>query len=330
MDRALNLMVVFFGGGIGCVLRLLIDGNTTSPFTITNVCACLLMGMSYSLICYRVWLTNKFVISFVNVGFLGGLSTITPLAIYVLHTDLVSNWFMALLLLIGQIIFFVVVSVIGYIVTSAVLQYGLHKKRHMSRLESGRNLAIYNSTLPNYHQIKERYEQLKALNINFKESQHDPIVGQLINELKVLTTNHIMTLTSLNRQYIQNLKKEKCVLTPINEFTRISRDESQFIGENEPTYSEQMALIKTMRQTICGTSCSILAIKKLSRQLLTKQTTQRLRLAAQLQIEPKSVHSPQVRRSRRNSLLQSRLFTANDCPCDSVSCLPSNSVNCLP
>ena len=250
MDRALNLMVVFFGGGIGCVLRLLIDGNTTSPFTITNVCACLLMGMSYSLICYRVWLTNKFVISFVNVGFLGGLSTITPLAIYVLHTDLVSNWFMALLLLIGQIIFFVVVSVIGYIVTSAVLQYGLHKKRHMSRLESGRNLAIYTSTLPNYHQIKERYEQLKALNINFKESQHDPIVGQLINELKVLTTNHIMTLTSLNRQYIQNLKKEKCVLTPINEFTRISRDESQFIGENEPTYSEQMDLIKTMRQDI--------------------------------------------------------------------------------
>lgn len=250
MDRALNLMVVFFGGGIGCVLRLLIDGNTTSPFTITNVCACLLMGASYSLICYRVLLTNKFVISFVNVGFLGGLSTITPLAIYVLHTDLVSNWFMALLLLIGQIIFFVVVSVIGYIVTSAVLQYGLHKKRHMSRLESGRNLAIYTSTLPNYHQIKERYEQLKALNINFKESQHDPIVGQMINELKVLTTNHIMTLTSLNRQYIQNLKKEKCVLTPINEFTRISRDESQFIGENEPTYSEQMALIKTMRKDI--------------------------------------------------------------------------------
>ena len=120
----------------------------------------------------------------------------------------------------------------------------------MSRLESGRNLAIYTSTLPNYHQIKERYEQLKALNIDFKESQHDPIVGQLINELKVLTTNHIMTLTSLNRQYIQNLKKEKCVLTPINEFTRISRDESQFIGENEPTYSEQMALIKTMRQDI--------------------------------------------------------------------------------
>ena len=250
MDRALNLMVVFFGGGIGCVLRLLIDGNTTNPFTITNVCACLLMGASYSLICYRVLLTNKFVISFVNVGFLGGLSTITPLAIYVLHTDLVSNWFMALLLLIGQIIFFVVVSVIGYIVTSAVLQYGLHKKRHMSRLESGRNLAIYSSTLPNYHQIKERYEQLKALNIDFKESQHDPIVGQLINELKVLTTNHIMTLTSLNRQYIQNLKKEKCVLTPINEFTRISRDESQFIGENEPTYSEQMDLIKTMRQDI--------------------------------------------------------------------------------
>lgn len=250
MDRALNLMVVFFGGGIGCVLRLLIDGNTTSPFTITNVCACLLMGMSYSLICYRVWLTNKFVISFVNVGFLGGLSTITPLAIYVLHTDLVSNWFMALLLLIGMLIFFVVVSVIGYIITSAVLQYGLHKERHMSRLESGRNLVLYNSTLPNYHQIKERYEQLKALNINFKESQHDPIVGQMINELKVLTTNHIMTLTSLNRQYIQNLKKEKCVLTPINEFTRISRDESQFIGENEPTYSEQMALIKTMRQDI--------------------------------------------------------------------------------
>ena len=250
MDRALNLMVVFFGGGIGCVLRLLIDGNTTNPFTITNVCACLLMGASYSLICYRILLTNKFVISFVNVGFLGGLSTITPLAIYVLHTDLVSNWFMALLLLIGQIIFFVVVSVIGYIVTSAVLQYGLHKKRHMSRLESGRNLAIYTSTLPNYHQIKERYEQLKALNINFKESQHDPIVGQMINELKVLTTNHIMTLTSLNRQYIQNLKKEKCVLTPINEFTRISRDESQFIGENEPTYSEQMDLIKTMRQDI--------------------------------------------------------------------------------
>ena len=250
MDRALNLMVVFFGGGIGCVLRLLIDGNTTNPFTITNVCACLLMGASYSLICYRILLTNKFVISFVNVGFLGGLSTITPLAIYVLHTDLVSNWFMALLLLIGQIIFFVVVSVIGYIVTSAVLQYGLHKKRHMSRLESGRNLAIYTSTLPNYHQIKERYEQLKALNIDFKESQHDPIVGQLINELKVLTTNHIMTLTSLNRQYIQNLKKEKCVLTPINEFTRISRDESQFIGENEPTYSEQMDLIKTMRRDI--------------------------------------------------------------------------------
>lgn len=251
MDRALTLMLVFFGGGIGCVLRLYLDGITINPFTIANITACLLMGVSYAFSCYHIWVTNKFVLSFVNLGLLGGMSTFAPLVMFALNTDMANNWLMSALILLGTLVFFVVVSVIGYIVTAAILQYGLHKPRYMSRLETGRNITIYKvSTLPQFAQMKQLYSELKSLNINLNESQHDPIVGKLLNELRERTLQQMMTLVALNRNYQLNLQKEHCAPVTFNEFTRQARDEWQLLDEKDPTFSEQMDYIRAMRQDI--------------------------------------------------------------------------------
>lgn len=251
MDRALTLMLVFFGGGIGCVLRLFLDGITTNPFTLTNIIACLLIGMSYAFNCYHIWVTNKFVLSFVNLGLLGGMSTFAPLVMFAINTNMASNWLMSALILLGSIVFFVVVSVIGYIVTAAIVQYGFHKQRYMSRLETGRNVTIYKvSTLPQFAQLKQIHSELKSLNINLNESQHDPIVGKMIKELRERTLQQIMTLVTLNRNYQLNLQKERCTTITFNEFTRKARDEWQLLDAKDPTFSEQMDYIRAMRQDI--------------------------------------------------------------------------------
>ena len=46
MDRILCFMFVFFGGGTGCLTRLLVDGTETYAFSPSNVAACILIGVT--------------------------------------------------------------------------------------------------------------------------------------------------------------------------------------------------------------------------------------------------------------------------------------------
>lgn len=113
MDRTLSLMLVFFGGGFGCLTRYLTTPDPSFPFTFANITACLVIGALYALTRYKVF-TNPYAQSFISVGFLGGLSTFTPLATYAIAsaepTFLLSFvWFTVYLA--G----FFVLSLIGYI-----------------------------------------------------------------------------------------------------------------------------------------------------------------------------------------------------------------------
>lgn len=249
MDRALSFMLVFFGGGLGCLVRLLLDGNTTNPITIANVSSCLLMGVSYALICYRV-LVNKLLISFINVGFLGGLSTFGPLVLFALNTDMADNWLMTLLILLGQVVFFVVVSVIGYIMSVLILQHVLHKRRYLSRLVSARLLFAYKQIIPDFLKLQLSYLELKRLNIDLSVPARDPLLKEHIENLRKAAVNHLFKLVRANEIYIEILKKEKCVRQSFQDFTLQARENGNYLSATTPTYNEQMALIRDMRDSI--------------------------------------------------------------------------------
>lgn len=252
MDRALIFMLAFFGGGLGCLVRLLVDGTESglSPVSVANVVACLLMGVSYALINHKV-VTNKFVIAFVNVGVLGGLSTFSPLVLFALQTDMASNFALSLLILLGQLVFFVVVAVIGYIISALVLQYGFHKSRALSRLASSRILVTYKQTLPNFLTIHELYSFLITFEEDLKKGKLEhPLLKDCIEKLKPAVLKHLMFLVHLNELYLKYVGKEKCVAPSINELTTKARTNGIYLSDTDPTYNEQMELLKKIRHLV--------------------------------------------------------------------------------
>ena len=42
MDKAFSFMLIFFGGGLGCLARFLIDGTELHAFSIANLTSCAL------------------------------------------------------------------------------------------------------------------------------------------------------------------------------------------------------------------------------------------------------------------------------------------------
>ena len=175
MDRILCFMLIFFGGGLGCLCRLLLDGNEHSPFSVSNICACILMGISYALLRARIWYNNKFIISFVNVGFLGGLSTFAPLAIYALQSH--DGMFMKLFSMLGYLLSFWLIAAVAYSISGIFLnmrarmqankEQALTEQLLLSSLptpgETGRLLMFYEGYQQQLEEVVQEVEQLKAL-----------------------------------------------------------------------------------------------------------------------------------------------------------------------
>lgn len=113
MDRTLALMLVFFGGGTGCLLRYLTAPDPNDPFMLANIVACLVIGVLYALTRYKVF-TNLYWQSFVTMGLLGGLSTFTPLTTYAIVQS-EPIFIMSFLWFIAYLAAFFGISLIGYI-----------------------------------------------------------------------------------------------------------------------------------------------------------------------------------------------------------------------
>ena len=126
MDRILCFMFVFFGGGLGCLTRLLVDGTSTEAFALSNIAACILIGVTYGTARYGIG-TNKYWLSFFNVGFLGGLSTFTPLALYSLSAQQ-DNIFMALVVMVGLLLAYTALTVASALITTAAVKAFTHGK----------------------------------------------------------------------------------------------------------------------------------------------------------------------------------------------------------
>lgn len=157
MDRALMFMLVFFGGGFGCVTRLLIDPQVTTAFSPCNIVACVLMGMNFACTQYR-FLTNKFFVSFFSVGLLGGLSTFTPLAVYSLTTEQ-DSLVMALVMMFLLLAAYTAISAVSYGAMRLFLQYGLKKERGLSPWACARYVMRYKAFCGIFHELRSFYQQ---------------------------------------------------------------------------------------------------------------------------------------------------------------------------
>lgn len=189
MDRILCFMLIFFGGGLGCLCRFLLDGNEHSPFSVSNFCACILIGISYSLLCSRIWFNNKFIISFVNVGFLGGLSTFAPLAIYALQSH--DGMLMKLFSMLGYLLAFWLVAGISAIIAKIALDTMI-ARRHSNEVDAvdppeevllmrlpspgktGRLLMFYEGYQQQLAEVVQEVEQLKELFASLKRPLNRP------------------------------------------------------------------------------------------------------------------------------------------------------------
>ena len=246
MDRVLCFMLIFFRGALGCLVRLFLDGSRPSPWSPANIASCMLMGASYACICYRFYVNNKYILSFFNVGFLGGLSTFTPLALYgFLQQE--ENLFVAMGYLLGMLLFFVVVAIIGYIIAVLVLQYGLKRQRSMSRLASGRYLYLFKSLLPQWQQIQTLNRELADTGADLKDDEAlGPVNVGKRDQLKSLLVNHYLQLTTLEVLFNQAIRKENCINVDLDAFTVSARDSGEFIEPNQASYKEQLDFLERL------------------------------------------------------------------------------------
>lgn len=209
MDKLLCYMLIFFGGGFGCLFRYLIDGVGVEAFTISNISACCLMGICYALFNYRMWVDNKFFHCFITIGFLGGLSTFTPLAVYSLVTTQ-DNILMAILALLGILLAYSAMCAASYYVCALILKYGFHKKRQLSLLARSRYLAQFKVLLPRFNMIKELGDYLIDLEIPLYDTN---ALGKHVtkrNELQTMSMNYIKDLYTLTEVYNQSVLLDGC------------------------------------------------------------------------------------------------------------------------
>lgn len=153
MDRTLALMLVFFGGGLGCLIRYITAPDPSNPFMVANILACLVIGVIYALTRHKVF-TNVYIQSFVTVGILGGLSTFTPLATYAI-IQAESTFILSFLLFIGYLAVFLAISLVGYIPTALYCQRVMHLQPVPSIVAVVRNRKSYFA--------KRREEKLKEV-----------------------------------------------------------------------------------------------------------------------------------------------------------------------
>lgn len=166
MDRMLCLMLVFFGGGIGCVTRYLLDQGYPHPFTPANILSCFAIGVCYALTRYRV-LTNIYYQSFITIGLLGGLSTFTPLAMFALNQSNDTSFYLSFPILLACIFGFFIIATISYNLTA----WYLVKVKKIQPLPSiaatirahNQNKQNKETKMQEMRKMQEQLEQIKKM-----------------------------------------------------------------------------------------------------------------------------------------------------------------------
>lgn len=178
MDRTLSLMLVFFGGGFGCLVRYLTAPDPNFPFTFANISACLIIGGIYAFTRYKVF-TNIYAQAFVTVGFLGGLSTFTPLATYAIVQS-EPTFILSFLWFIVYLAAFFAISVIGYIPSALYCRKVLHlqavpsiaaiARTHHHKRQAQHDAKIQEQNMQQYAKMLKEMLEAKDMLMKLKES----------------------------------------------------------------------------------------------------------------------------------------------------------------
>lgn len=262
MNKAMLYMLVFFGGGLGCVVRFLIDGTDIHAFTISNIAACLLLGISYALYNYRIWSDNKFFHCFVNIGFLGGLSTFTPLAMYSIASAQ-DNLFIATAYLLLILLAYTAICFAGYISCNYFLKFVLKRTRQMSMLARSRYLFQYKMLLEEFLKVKAAFEELKALNVPLHiDSALGPLVGKR-DELKIKAMHHLRLMLALTERYNQSVIADRCASYGFEQMLQDAHKKGEIGDPLEPIVSikDQLTYVNGMMDELQGTVSANLAKK---------------------------------------------------------------------
>ena len=261
MDRILCYMYIFFGGGIGCTIRFFLDHDMHNPFTPSNVSACLLMGISYALFNYRVWLHNKFAHAFVNIGLLGGFSTFTPLALYSIATTQ-DSLLLAIPLLALVLLAYLGISIVSYFVTATLLQKIWHKERQLSQLARDRLVFYYRPLAERFKTIQANYSKLKSTEKNLyneKELTSEELI--LREQLKLQTEEQLKELLAITELYNQAVLKDGCAQRSLEQMLA----EINLISEAPtatPSQANAVATATTNTTATTGTTATAKATTK--------------------------------------------------------------------
>lgn len=210
MDKAFTYMLIFFGGGLGCLSRFFIDGLDLNPFSTANVLACALMGVCYAMFNYQVFTDHKFVHCFINMGFLGGLSTFTPLAVFSLVTT-DHNILMAIVTIFALLAAYCAVTIVAYCATANFLIRVMKKHRRMSLLARYRFIVQYKILVPRYKAIREKAEELYASGLDLKDKKPLPgVFEEKRNTLRTEAYDYIKILMGFTEMYKQAVERDRC------------------------------------------------------------------------------------------------------------------------
>lgn len=223
MERLICTALVFLGGGTGCVIRLMVDGTSSYAFSPSNIAACLLIGITYGVGRYGI-ATNKYWLSFCNVGFLGGLSTFTPLAIYSLGQEQESI-FMAMVLMAALLLGYTAMTVASATVTSTLVKVLSHGKYQLKMPPRAGMRYIFT-----YKQMALAAAQLKSL---YELQQQSPSQDSNL-VIKQLTSSRqlIASLDMMTRQYQQYAEQAKLYPQDLETFVAAAYD-SGVLNEDE-------------------------------------------------------------------------------------------------
>lgn len=154
-------MLVFFGGGLGSLIRIYISPDSTEPFMWANIIACILAGHGYALTRYKV-IQNEFLVAFYTIGFLGGLSTFTPLVMNSIQRAQEIHGILSIAYLFIDMVAYIILSSIFYYLTSLYL-------KKVKKLEPPKSLIIDFKKIKEMQELRNKQMELQAArNKNFE------------------------------------------------------------------------------------------------------------------------------------------------------------------
>lgn len=127
----MNYILVFIGGGIGCVARYVVTTIEKNLITINfpiatltvNIIACFLMGIVTAVVAGKFVSHAEQIRLFLAVGFLGGFSTLSALSVETLALIDRHEFLYALANVIANIIFGLTAAYLGEMIIKQVLDH---------------------------------------------------------------------------------------------------------------------------------------------------------------------------------------------------------------